>query len=83
MSEPGRIVLAYGKSWPSTYDEIQAVQIRFVCGYATAADVPAEIKLAILLKVAQLYEHRGDEVPDPNIENAIENSLWPDRIVPI
>jgi uncharacterized phiE125 gp8 family phage protein len=81
VSEPGRIVLANGKSWPTTYDEIQAVQIRFVCGYGdSAADVPEEIGQAILLKVADLYEHRGDEAADPNIERALESLLWPERV---
>jgi len=84
MSEPGRIVLGNGKCWPTTYDEIQAVQIRFVCGYGdSAADVPEEIKQAILLKVADLYEHRGDEAADPNIERAIESLLWPERLISI
>ncbi len=79
--EPGRVALAYGKSWPSTIEEIQSVQIRFVCGYGLAADVPAEVKQAILLKVADLYEHRGDQVADPNIERAIEDLLWDERII--
>jgi uncharacterized phiE125 gp8 family phage protein len=57
------------------------VQIRFIAGFGTAADVPQEIKHAILLKVADLYEHRGsDEGIDKNINNAIERLLWPDRI---
>jgi uncharacterized phiE125 gp8 family phage protein len=80
FSEPGLICLAYGKSWPATYPEINSVQIRFVAGYGTAADVPQEIKEAILLKVADLYEHRGDEGFDQNVNEAIESLLWPDRI---
>jgi uncharacterized phiE125 gp8 family phage protein len=84
VSEPGRIVLANGKSWPATYEEIQAVQIRFVCGYGdSAADVPEEARQAILLKIADLYEHRGDEAADPNIDRAIENLLWPERLISI
>ena len=80
-SEPGLICPAYGKSWPATYPEINAVQIRFVAGYGTAADVPQEVKHAILLKVADLYEHRGgDEGIDKNINGAIESLLWPNRI---
>ncbi len=81
FSEPGLICLAYGKSWPATYSEINSVQIRFVAGYGTAADVPQEVKHAILLRVADLYEHRGgDEGFDKNINEAIESLLWPDRI---
>jgi uncharacterized phiE125 gp8 family phage protein len=81
FSEPGLICHAYGKSWPATYPESNSVQIRFVAGYGSAADVPQEVKHAILLKVADLYEHRGgDEGVDKNIEEAIESLLWPDRV---
>jgi uncharacterized phiE125 gp8 family phage protein len=80
-SEPGLIYCAYGKSWPSTWPEINSVQIRFRDGYGTAADVPQEVKHAILLKAADLYEHRGgDEGIDKTINEAIESLLWPDRV---
>jgi len=83
-SEPGLIFLAYGKSWPSTYPEANAVQIRFAAGYGAAAAVPQEMKHAILLKLADLYEHRGgDEGIDKNVMEAVESLLWPDRIVPV
>jgi uncharacterized phiE125 gp8 family phage protein len=38
-----------------------AAAIAFTCGYGEVADVPAPIASAILLLVAQLYEHRGDD----------------------
>lgn len=86
--EPGRVSLAYGISWPSTYAEIQAVQIQFKAGYGDAASaVPENIKTAIKLKLTDLYENRGDA--DMRIEiaeryrGAVEGLLWPDRIVPI
>jgi uncharacterized phiE125 gp8 family phage protein len=81
LSQPGRVSLAYGQSYPTTYSEIQAVQIRFVAGYGLAADVPECIKQAILLKVADLYEHRGDDAVDERVEKAVECLLWNDRIV--
>ena len=84
LSEPGRIALANSISWPVTYDEIQAVQIRFICGYGDAqSDVPKSIRQAILLKLADLFEHRGDSILDPNIEAAIENMLFPERVVTV
>ena len=80
-SEPGLIFRAYGKSWPATYPEANSVQIKFVAGYGAAADIPPEIKQSILLKIADLYEHRGgDEGIDKSINEAIESLLWPDRI---
>ncbi len=57
------------------------MQIRFVAGCGAAGDLPQEVKHAILLKVADLYEHRGgDEGIDKSINQAIESLLWPDRI---
>jgi hypothetical protein len=48
---------------------------------AAYSDYPSEVKHAILLKVADLYEHRGgDEGFDKNINDAIESILWPDRV---
>lgn len=62
-SEPGRIVPAYGMQWPATRDEINAVRIRFVCGYGdNADDVPQPIRNWILLNAANLYEHRESVV---------------------
>jgi uncharacterized phiE125 gp8 family phage protein len=61
--EPGRIALAYGKSWPSTREQYNAVAVRFVVGYgALASSVPDAIKQAILILVADLYGNRASEV---------------------
>ena len=64
VSEPGRIVLQPDESWPSgTLYTDKPIKITFVCGYGDAAsDVPANIKSAILLKLADLYENRGEIV---------------------
>ncbi len=82
----GKISLAYGISWPSTYQEIQAVQIRFICGYGLAVSVPQNVTQAILLKTADLYENRGDsegEFVTNTKERAVESLLSSDRIIPI
>lgn len=57
-SEPGRITPAYGKFWPVTRYQINAVTITFVAGYGDAADVPTPIKQAILLIIGELYARR-------------------------
>ncbi len=61
FSVPGRVRLAYGKSWPNTRDQWNAVNIIYWVGW-TVANVPTPIKQAILLLVSQLYEHRTPEV---------------------
>lgn len=49
----GRVVLKADQSWPSTYDDPEAIRVRYVAG-----DVPAPIKTAILLIVAFVNENR-------------------------
>jgi len=59
----GRIVLPYGETWPSfTAYPSNPISIRFVCGWTTAALVPARIKSAIKLLCADMYRGRGDAV---------------------
>lgn len=64
-SEPGWVV-PVTSGWPATIDAINAVRIRFTCGYAPTADsppdmvanVPYSIKAAILLAIGSLYANR-------------------------
>jgi len=64
VSEPGRVVLPYSGSWPTfTPYPIRPIEIQFVAGYGnTEADVPAEIRQAILIMVSDLYENHEDLV---------------------
>lgn len=57
-SSPGRIVPAYGTSWPTTREIINAVTVRFVAGYGAALDVPQAIKNGMLLHIGHLYANR-------------------------
>lgn len=57
INAPARIQFL---SLPSVYDRIGAVQIRFVCGWTSAANVPEPIKSAMKLIIGHLYEHRED-----------------------
>ena len=58
VSEPGLIMPAYGKSWPSARDEINSVQVEYVAGWGAAAAVDARAKQSILLIVSHWYENR-------------------------
>jgi hypothetical protein len=79
-ADPGRIALKSGHYWPSTLDEVQAVQIRFTCGYgATGALVPAKIRQAILIAVGYFNAHKGDTAPDPKTVEGIRNLLRGER----
>ncbi len=67
-SVPGRIVPAYGTTWPSTRAIPNAVQIDYRAGYGDPPDVPEDIKHAIRLLVAHWFSNReavgqvGDEM---------------------
>lgn len=84
-SEPGRVVLAYGKSWPTTtLRPANGVCVTFVAGYGDAAsDVPRNIRQAMLLLIGHYYEHREDVIVG-TISSALpkgaEALLWPDRV---
>lgn len=58
-STPGRVILAYGKSWPSTRNQQHAVTVSYVTGYGDAAsDVPERFVQAIRLLLGDWYENR-------------------------
>ena len=75
LSEPGRIAPAFGKTWPATRNQINAVEITFVAGYGAREDVPDGIKLGISALVAFWYEHREDA--EKRIPPHIERMLAP------
>jgi len=57
-TDPGRLEPAYGEVWPTTRLQMNAVTVRFVCGYGLAAAVPQPIKHAMLLLIGHLYQNR-------------------------
>jgi len=86
-STQGRIMPAYGQSWPSTRDQMQAVTVRFVAGYGdNAVDVPERLLNAMKVLVATWYENREDviigvaanKMPAPV---AYSRLIWPLRIL--
>ncbi len=80
QSEPGRIALNDGYSWPTDVRAINAMSIRFKGGYGTAASsVPQDIRTAILLAIAHLFEHRGDDAGE-SLPDVAEVLLSPYRI---
>jgi uncharacterized phiE125 gp8 family phage protein len=77
-SEPARISLAHGRTWPSTVlRSIDALKIRYTAGQATAAAVSSQVKSAILLHISWQYENRSGETELPE---AFYNLLRPKRI---
>lgn len=91
VSEPGWIVPVTA-GWPSTLDAINAVRVRFTAGYAPdtgvsptdyGANVPDNIKSAILLLVGSLYENREEVVAGTTLTElpwGVEALLRPSRV---
>lgn len=55
------VVPAYGLTWPTAREQINAVALRFTAGYVNAAAVPESIRSWIKLTTSALYENREAE----------------------
>jgi len=84
---PGMLERIQGFAWPTAYDGDGAVEIAFTAGYgATANLVPLQIRQAIMIHAAELYERReqlaGGAFGGALIPSAItvERLLWPLRV---
>lgn len=70
--EAPSITPAYGLTWPSTRVQAGAVIITAVCGYGDATEVPADLKHAVSLLVADAYANReGQSVASAAVETLI------------
>ena len=81
-STPGRVVLAWGKTWPgTTLRPANGICVEFVCGYGAASTVPAAVKQAMLLLIAHWYENReaGSDKPLTLVPAAVDSLLWTER----
>lgn len=56
--DQARITPAYGQAWPAIRQITGAVTVTYVVGEASAANVPADLKAAVNLLTAHLYENR-------------------------
>lgn len=85
QSEPGRVCLNDGESWPSTtLRPYNAVRVRFVAGVTAAASVSERVKHAIKLLVGHWYANREAitvGTVTKELEFTLSALLWQDRIV--
>lgn len=77
VSEPGRILPAFCKFWPPTRAQWDAVRITYSVGWAKD-DVPAPLKQAMLIALAEMYEHRTPDLGD--VPPAVRNLAGPYRL---
>lgn len=75
-SDPGRLVPAYGKDFPSVpLQPINGIRIRFTAGNP---EVPDTFKHAMLLFIQNRFDS-----PESDVNPAIRTLLYPDRVVPL
>ena len=76
-SNRGNINLVSGAVWPSDLRDVDAMKITFKSGYGDAASaVPGAITTACTRMVANMYEHRGDDM-DSVMDKVTKNMLAP------
>ena len=85
ISDPGRVVLAYGKSWPSdALDTTNPIVVRYNCGYGDAgSDCPEAIIQAIKFLAAHFFENRESVTVGVSIKEtpqAVDYLLSPFRL---
>ncbi len=76
--EPANYVLKYEKF--KALDPATEVRAVYTAGYS-AEELPSNFIIAILSRVAQLYEHRGDELGQGNLSPDVVQKLKPYRRV--
>jgi uncharacterized phiE125 gp8 family phage protein len=77
-SEPGWIVPAVNKTWPETFDKINAVKVEVVCGYGAAATaVPAGLRLYILAKLVEQFDGAAEIATTPIESSYVDRMLDP------
>jgi hypothetical protein len=83
VSEPGRVLPAYGCSWPSTYSMPNAVRISYTCGWASADAVPAPIRSWVLARIATFSAWREQAAERPVValpHDFVDGLLDPYRV---
>jgi len=81
--DPGEVRLKDAASWTDYLADFATLEIEFIAGYGdTQDDIPLPVKQAILLLLAQSYEHR-DIGEKPQIPIMVDALLMPYRWIRI
>lgn len=90
-TEPGRIYLAYGESYPTARDIENAVCVTYTAGYgepdgtaaASQAAVPESIKHALKMLVSHWYENREPVITGSSpasLPLAVQSLIWQNKV---
>ena len=79
VSEPGRICLDYDEDWPTnTLHNVNPISVQYLCGYNGSTGVPSNLKQAMLVDIADMYENRESIVYGQGLNlltNDVKNAL--------
>jgi uncharacterized phiE125 gp8 family phage protein len=64
-SSPPRVVFRAGRNPSPPGRRAKGIEIRMTAGFGLSADVPWELKQAMLIMVADAFAHRGDDTERP------------------
>lgn len=79
---PQRVDLGYGLAWPQTRGVANDVRVVFTAGFSSRDAVPASMKSAIKLLVADLYQNRESQSPVKLEDNrTVDRLLWINRVI--
>lgn len=82
VSQPAKIVLRTGGTYPTDLRPANGLEINFTSGYGdNITDVPEAIRVAMLQYLTFMYEHRGDYDKDVKEPTIIQSLLNPYRIL--
>jgi uncharacterized phiE125 gp8 family phage protein len=78
------ILPAYGVTWPTVRGQVNAIRVRYRAGYGAAPGaVPEPIRAWILIRVAQIFEHREQVVAGVSVTPVpfVDGLLDPYRVL--
>lgn len=82
FSEPAKVVLRDGGTYPTDLRAANGLEINFTAGYGSnPSSIPEAIKVAILQYIAFLYEHRGDNEAGMQSPPVLRALLDPYRVL--
>ena len=78
----GLIVPANGVVWPTVRDQMHAITVRFVAGYADTNAVPIRIQQAMKLMISHWFDNRAasSETPPTEVPFGVAALLDPSRV---
>jgi len=83
ISEPGRVVLVYGGTWPTaTLYPMNPIVITYVCGHGTPDDIFESVKQGMKVDLSDLYEQRESIIVGQPVAHldVLDRLYMPNRI---